>query len=175
MAIQERSQLRNCDGFRAEAPHGLLGFVEETWLGPDEEPAAVALRLLDGRRGLLLAADIQTVVPERERVFIRDGVRVLELGAPHLVRAGSGGPRRELLAAAWETTGELLQPPKPPNAFRQALLELRPWRLKPPRSAEVEQPVWHALALLFPTLALVIALEITLAFAIAYLVTGRAY
>jgi hypothetical protein len=175
VAIAARRELHDCDGFRAESPRGLLGFVEETWLGPDEEPAALALRLLDGRRGLLLAADVQSVVPEREHVLVRDGVRVLELGAPHLVGARSGGPRRELLAASWETTGELLQPPQPPNALRQALLELRPWRLKPPRSREVEQPLWHALALLFPGLALLIALEITLAFAIAYLVTGRAY
>lgn len=157
------------DGFRAESVHGLLGWVEEAWLGPDDEPDALALRLVDGRRALILAADVEAVVAEREQVAVRDGARMLELGPPHLDGAGRH------LSASWETTGEVLDPPEPPGKFRQALLELRPWRLAPPPATGVELPVWQAVAILLPALALLIALEITLAFVIAYLVTGRAY
>src|SRR5207253_563235 len=104
-----------------------------------------------------------------------DGARMLELGTPHLERRPAADGRPPRLAASWQTTGEVLDPPEPPGKLRHALLELRPWRLAPPPAPGGEQPVWHALLLLFPLLGLMIALEITLAFAIAYLVTGRAY
>jgi hypothetical protein len=130
------------------------------------------LRLVDGRRALILAAEVEAVVAEREQVAVRDGARMLELGTPHLERvAVDGGPPR--LAASWQTTGEVLAPPKPPGKLRHALLELRPWRLAPPPPPGGEQTVGHALLLLLPLLGLLIAFEITLAFAVAYLVTGR--
>jgi hypothetical protein len=174
MATVEDKPLLACDGFRAEASRGLLGWVEETWLGKDDEPGAFALRLVDGRRALILAAEVEAVVAEREQVAVRDGARMLELGTPHLERvAVDGGPPR--LAASWQTTGEVLAPPKPPGKLRHALLELRPWRLAPPPAPGGEQTVGQALLLLLPLLGLLIAFEITLAFAVAYLVTGRAY
>lgn len=162
------------DGFRAESPAGLLGWVEETWLGDEDEADALALRLIDGRRGLVLAADVETVVPEREYVGVRLGARILELGTPHveLLAVDGGAPR---VSATWQTTGELLQPPKPPGKLRHALLEVRPWRLAPPPAAGGEQSVGHALLVMLPLLALLIAFEIALAFVVAYLVTGRAY
>ena len=57
MAIHT-SSLRGCDGFKVEATHGLLGWVDEPWLGPDGEPAGLALRLIDGRRVFVLARDV---------------------------------------------------------------------------------------------------------------------
>lgn len=175
MATIEVERLHGCDGFRVETPRGLLGWVEEAWLGPDEEPAALALRLLDGRRGLLLAGDVEAIVPDREEVHVRGPARVLELGPPHVELAAVDGATPTRLAASWQTTGELLEPPEPPGKLRHALLQLRPWRLAPPARNGDERSVWHALALLFPALGLLIAFEITLAFTIAYLVTGHAY
>jgi hypothetical protein len=158
------------DGFRVETDDGLLGWVEEAWLGEQDELDALALRLLDGRRALVLAADVESVVPEREYVGVRGGVRMLELGPPHVVR---NGPNR--IAASWQTTGELIQAPKPPGKLRHALLQLRPWRLAPPPAPGGEQSVGRALLVLLPLLGLLIAVEIALAFVVAYLVTGRAY
>lgn len=147
-----------CDGFCVESGDGALGWVEEEWLGPDDEPAALAVHLVDGRRALLLAGDVDTIVPEREVVRARDGARLAELGAPHLVRDGS---------ASWETTGELVETRA--ASSDHAVLELRPWRLRPARSD------WRPFAMLIPALAFLIVFEIGLAFTVAYLVTGRAY
>jgi hypothetical protein len=159
MATMSHHALLECDGFCVETAEGPVGWVEEAWLGPDEEPAALALHLVDGRRGLLLVDDVESVLPERECVRAGDGARLLALGAPHLVRDG---------AASWETTGELVRTPA--GLPGQAVLELRPWRLRPARSGD-----WRPIALLLPRLALLIAFEIALAFTVAYLVTGRAY
>jgi hypothetical protein len=167
MATMSRDVLLQCDGFCVEGADGPIGWVEETWLGPSDEPAALALRLVDGRRGLLPVEDVDRVVPQRERVVMRAGARILELGAPHLVRDG---------AASWEVTGELVVvPPERPALPGQALLELRPWRLRPARTRDGEQSVARALAFLLSGIALLIALEIAAAFTVAYLVTGRAY
>ena len=166
MAIMSHDVLLQCDGFCAESADGPIGWVEETWLGPSDEPAALALRLVDGRRGLLPAEDVDAVVPERERVVMRAGARILELGAPHLVRDG---------AASWEVTGELVVPPERPALAGQALLELRPWRLRPARTRDGEQPIARTLAFLLSGIALLVGLEIAVAFTVAYLVTGRAY
>jgi hypothetical protein len=160
MATVARHALLDCDGFCVETAVGVVGWVEEPWLGPDDEPSALALHLVDGRRALLLAEDVETIVPEREHVRARTGARMLELGAPHLVGEG---------AASWETTGALVEPADRRRVGPRAILELRPWRLRPARSE------WRPLAVMFPALAVIIAFEIALAFAIAYLVTGRAY
>ena len=166
MATTSQDVLLRCDGYCVEGADGPIGWVEETWLGPSDEPAALALRLVDGRRGLLPSEDVERVVPERERVVMRADARVLELGAPHLVRDG---------AASWEVTGELVVPPERAPLLGQALLELRPWRLRPARTRDGEQSMAQALAIMFSGIALLIGLEIAIAFAVAYLVTGRAY
>src|SRR2546423_15711936 len=102
------------DGFRAESRNGLLGWVEETWLGDEDEADALALRLVDGRRGLVLAADVEAVVPQREYVSGRSGARNLELRTPHVVRgAVDGGPPRG--AAPWPTTREVVEPAEAPG------------------------------------------------------------
>src|SRR5689334_11906335 len=119
MAAVEPAVQVGCDGFRVESSRGLLGWVEETWLAQDDEPDALALRLVDGRRALILAADVETVVAEREQIAVRESARVLELGIPHVERfAADGGPPR--LRASWQTTGELLEPPQPPGKLRHA-------------------------------------------------------
>src|SRR5439155_938393 len=66
-------------------------------------------------------------------------------------------------------------PPERPALPGQALLELRPWRLRPARTRDGEQPIVRALAFLLSGIALLIVLEIAAAFTVAYLVTGRAY
>ena len=160
MAIASRHVLIDCDGFCVEAGRRPLGWVEETWLGPDDEPAALALHLVDGRRGLLLAADVAQVQPERERVVARDDAAVLELAAPHLVGEG---------AAAWATTGAVVEPLAGGSLRPEALLELRPWRLRAARTSE-----WRVFPLLLTGIFALIGLEIALVFLVAYLVTGRA-
>src|SRR6266567_263919 len=70
MATVVLDRLLGCDGFRVESPEGLLGWVEEAWLGPSREPTALAIRTIDGRRGLLVAGEIETVVLERELVAV---------------------------------------------------------------------------------------------------------
>jgi hypothetical protein len=165
MAIASLHVLERCDGFCVEAGGRSIGWVEETWLGVFDEPAALALRLLDGRRGLVLARDVAAVLPEREHVLVRDGARVLELAPPHLVREG---------VATWETTGTEVDA-QDATIADQAVLELRPWRLRPARTRTGEQPMARVAVMLLAALALLIGLEITVAFAVAYLVTGRAY
>ncbi len=54
------------------------------------------------------------------------------------------------------------------------MLMLRPWRLAPPPAQETERPMWHTVAFLYAGIAVLVALEIVLAFVVAYLVTGRA-
>jgi hypothetical protein len=159
MATVSHHLLLDCDGFSVTTMDGPIGWVEEPWLGPDGEPAALALHLLDGRRGLLLADDIESLSTEHEHVVVRGEARVLELGAPHVVRDG---------AAAWETTGELVVATA--VLPEQTVRELRPWRLRPARTRYV-RPV----ALLLSALAVLILFEIGLDFTVAYLVTGRAY
>src|SRR5438128_9977376 len=83
MATVVQHRLLGCDGFRVESPEGLLGWIEETWFGPSREPTALAIRTIDGRRGLLVAGEIETGVRERELVGMpRDG-RLLELDVRH--------------------------------------------------------------------------------------------
>src|SRR6266702_3360754 len=125
------SRLLACDGLRVESPRGLLGWVEETWLGESGEPAALALRLIDGRRGLLLAQDVGAVVDESGEIVVGEQARVLALDAPHVERLVTNGGR-PVVAASWTTTGEFLEPPQPPGVFQHALLALRPWRLTRP-------------------------------------------
>jgi hypothetical protein len=172
MATVVRDRLLGCDGFRLESPEGLLGWVEEAWLGPSRKPTALAIRTIDGRRGLLLAGQIETVVPESELVVMRRGGRLLVLDVPHVEIASAD--RGHLVSASWQTTGEVLEPPLPPGPLRRALLAVRPWRLAPPPRPEAERPLWQLVAVLYTILALIVSLVIGLAFLVARLVTGSA-
>jgi hypothetical protein len=135
MATATRDVLLECAGYRLVGADGPIGRVEEAWLGPDDEPAAVAVRRLDGRRGLLLALDVDSVDRQEERVEARPGSRLLEIDGDGAI----------------------------------------PLALHPAGARERDPSIVRALALLFSGLALLIAFEIALDFAIAYLVTGRAY
>jgi hypothetical protein len=172
MATVVPERLLGCDGFRVESPEGLLGWVEEAWLGPSREPTALAIRTIDGRRGLLAAEEIETVILERELVVMRRSGRLLELDVPHVeIASVQGAP---VVSASWQTTGQLLEPPLPPGPVRRALLVLRPWRLAPPPRPEAERPLWQLVAVLYTSLALIVGLVIGLAFLAARLVTGNA-
>ena len=62
-----------------------------------------------------------------------------------------------------------------PSAAHASTKRRCPWRLTPPRAHPSELPIWKAVAILLSALALLVAFEITLAFLVAYLVTGHAY
>ena len=157
-------ELTGCEGFRVEAPRGLLGWVEEPWLGAGGEPAALAVRMIDGRDGLLLREDVESVVREHELVVMRGEARLLELDVPRLDPTSQNG-----LTASWRATGETLEPPEPPGALDRALLALRPWRLAPPPAPGAERPLWLQLTVLYTGLTLVVGLITAFAFLAAHL------
>lgn len=175
MAIVMPLHVRNCDGFRIESRMGLLGWVEETWLGPSDEPTALAVRTLDGRRGLLVVEDVEAVIPEGELVVVAPTGRLLELDVPRVELTPAEGALPWRISASWGTTGELIEPPAPPGLFQRALLTLRPWRLAPPPRTEAERPIWQLVGLLYTVIALLVALVIGLSFLVAQLVAGTAY
>jgi hypothetical protein len=146
-------QLLGCDGFRVESTSGLLGLVEETWLEPTGEPTALAIRTPDGRRGLLVAADVDAVVSSNELVHMRPQGRVLELDVPR-VETGSS------LSASWRTTGQVLE------VLPSAGME---------RGRGTERPLWQVVAVLYAGVAMVVGLVMALAFLAAYLAGGAAY
>ncbi|HEY6836687.1 MAG TPA: hypothetical protein VI142_09605 [Gaiellaceae bacterium] len=170
MATIAKHELAGCEGFRVESADGLLGWVEETWLDASGEPVAVAVRTVDGRDGLLLAEDVETVVFEHEELTMRSAARLLALEPPRVDASSSNG-----LAASWRSTGAPLEPlPEPPGAFEHALLSLRPWRLSPPPRAGTERPLWVTLVGLYTALAVIVGAVIGLCFLIAWLATGSA-
>jgi hypothetical protein len=173
VATALRHHLLGCDGFRVETPEGLLGWVEETWLGPSRQPTALAIRTIDGRRGLLVAEEIETAIPESELIVMRSDGRLLELEVPRAeIASADSSP---VVSASWQTTGETLERPSPPSALQRTILALRPWRLAPPPRSAAEPALWQLVALLYTALAFIVALVIGLAFLAAHLATGTAY
>jgi hypothetical protein len=169
VATVVQPELGACEGFRVESSRGLLGWVEETWLGSAGEAAALAIRTTDGRDGLLLSEDVEAVARESELVVMREEGRLLELDLPRLQAPATDG-----LVAIWRTTGEPLDPPEPPGILQRALLAIRPWRLAPPPRRAAERPLWQLLVLLYTAVVLIVGLVIGLSFLIALLVTGNA-
>jgi hypothetical protein len=170
MTTAVQHDLLGCNGFRLETQDGLLGWVEETWLGEDSEPVALAIRTIDGRDGLLLAEDVEALSRENELLLMHQGARLLELDVPRVDTASSNG-----LAASWRTTGAPLEPlPEPPGPVDRALLAIRPWRLAPPPKADAERPLWLTLVGLYSALAAIVGGVIALCFLIAWLATGSA-
>ncbi len=167
MATIVGRQLAGCEGFRVESPRGLLGWVEETWLGAEDETVALAVRTIDGRDGLVLVEDVELVVRERELVAMRAQSRLLELDVPRVETSSTGG-----LSASWRATGEVLEPPDPPGAFARALLAIRPWRLAPPPAVGAERPLLLQLAILYAAITVIVGLVIGLAFLAARLAAG---
>lgn len=161
MATVTQERLRGCDGFRVETPTGLLGWVEETWLGRAGEPAALAVRALDGRRALLLADDVETVLAGQDTVVVGREPTLLELAAPRI--DGTRSP----VTASWSTTGAVLEPPRAPGLLRRLVLGRRTWRLAPPPRPWVERPLWQVAGLLYAGIIVLAALVMTLAFSVA--------
>ena len=171
MATVARSNLTGSEGFRLESPEGLLGWVEETWLGASGEPVALAIRTVDGRDGLLMAEDVEGVAHESEFLTMRAEARLLELDIPRVETSSANR-----LTASWRTTGELLEPPpEPPGAVDRALLAIRPWRLAPPPQPRAERPLWQQVVVLYAGLALIVSLVIGLSFLVAWIASGSAY
>lgn len=172
MAVVARHALSRCEGFRVESTQGVHGWVEETWLGAADEPAALAVRMVDGRDGLLLAEDIGSLDRDRHLLTMRAGARLLELDPP---RIDTGSPNG--ISASWSTTGELSEPPVSRGAFERMLIALGRRRLvpPPPRSEpDRDRPTWVTLLLLFATIAFIVCLLIGLDFLVAWLATGSA-
>ncbi len=171
--VSEQHQLSGTDGFRVESPDGDVGWVEEVWLGDDDEPRALAVQTVDGRHALLLREHVEAVDREQQWVVVRRGTELLELDTPR-VRTSNGG-----VVATWSTTGKVLPAPaRPPWRWRLHLphLESHPH----PRIAAVGRrvrrwPPWVALAVLICSITLLLAVMMTLAFLIAHAVTGWAY
>jgi hypothetical protein len=166
MTTVVRHDLLGCEGFRLESAEGLVGWIEEPWLGPGDEPAALAVRTTDGREALLLAEDVMHVAPESELVRMREGARLLELDVPRLEKAPHDG-----FSASWRTTGRVLEPPEPPGIGARILLSARPWRLAPPHRPEAERPFWVTLVVAYAVLTAVVALLIGLDLLAAALAT----
>jgi hypothetical protein len=173
VATAVRHDLLGCDGFRVEDERGLIGWVEETWLGPSRDPAALAIRTVDGRRGLLLASEVESVVAERELVHIARKGRLLELDVPRFETASVVG--EPIVAASWHTTGLTLEPPPPLGPVQRALLRVRPWRLAAPPAPVADRPLWQLVAVLYTCLALIVGLVIGLSFLAARLIAGSPY
>jgi hypothetical protein len=170
---ETNTRLRETDGFVVESPDGDLGWVEEVWVGEANEPAALAVRTVDGQRGLLLGGDVLAVDRENRWVVVPPEPDLLELDVPHLTTTrGEGKAIR--IAASWTTTGA----PLPVSPRRHRL-----WR-SPSRRPEAtpsvptespERPLWQPVGVLIASLVLIVAFAITLAFVVARLVTGAAY
>jgi hypothetical protein len=154
-----REELRGCDGFRVESPEGTIGWVEEVWLGPSDEPAALAVRTTDGRHALLPAEDVESLDLDTEWIVVGAEPRLLELDAPRVDGK---------LVASWRTTGNAVSVPHPPGLIDRVLRRSRRWEAG-------ERPIWHVVAMLYGFLIALIAVVITLSFLVAHLATGRAY
>ena len=157
MATVERrrtplTSLRNADGYVVESPHGDVGEVEEVWLDPDG-PCALAVRVKDGRRALLLDRDVVAVDPEHRWVVVPEEAQLLELDAPRLSRDG-GAP-----AATWSTTG---------NRVGIAPSE-RPTERSTDHATGGERPLWQMVAILYAALLVIVVFVIALVFAVALL------
>ena len=172
MAVVARQALSRCEGFRVESAQGVHGWVEETWLGAADEPAALAVRMVDGRDCLLLAEDLETLDREHRLLTMRTGARLLELDPPRIDPDSPNG-----ITASWSTTGELSELPVSRGPLERALIALgRRRRVPPPPHSEPDRdrPTWVTVLLLFATIAFIVGTLISLDFLVAWLVTGSA-
>ncbi len=146
--------------FVVESADGAVGRVEEIWLGAGEEPQAVAVRMKDGSRALLLEEDVLAVDRERRWVVARPGADLLELELPRLASRDGDGH----LAASWSTTGTVLHPHEraPVPMGRRSRLT-------------TDRPLWQVVAILYTAVGFVVVLVVALVFVIARLVVGSAY
>src|SRR5919197_4871381 len=163
------AELRASDGFRVESPRGCLGVVEEVWIGEAGEPQALAMRTVDGHHALLLAEEVEAVLPEEEQVVVEEP-RLLELEPPRLDGShGDGHVAR--LSASWATTGELLPLPEPGARLRLPFVS-RIDTAEP--DLFVERPLWQTVAILYGSITLIAVIVVALAFLVPLLVVGHA-
>ena len=161
----EDQRLVETDGFVVESSEGDIGLVEEVWVGEANEPRALAVRTSEGRHGLLMAEDVLAVDRENHWVVVSPETVLLELSAPRLQGQGDDGSPGP--TASWTTTGDTV--PLVPPLRRQ-------WRfpVRLSRRARGLPPQW-AIAVLLTSIALLVALVLTLAFLVARILTGSAY
>src|SRR5438067_5320561 len=105
MTAIQGSRLSASDGFLVESADRQVGWVEEVWLGDDDEPRALAVQTVDGRHALLLDEHVEAVEREQRWVVVRPQQALLELDAPR-VREMNGR-----IVASWRTTGNALTAP----------------------------------------------------------------
>jgi len=156
----------NCDGYSVATHAGLVGWVEEMWLDETGSTTALAVRLLDGRRGLLVGTEIDEVAHERRTVSVGTGARILRLEPPH-VQQGPGGST----VASWAATGAPLELPGPPGLFAGVLFGLR--RPAVPRSGEGGISTFRTIVTMLVAIGFIGLAVIGLDFLVAYLATGR--
>jgi len=161
--LRHSRALRACEGFQVETPGRRIGTVEEIWLGPHDEPAALAVRTHDGCHGLLLLEDVAVASAETRTVVMERGARLLELRPPRL-DPDDGAP----VHASWATTGETLEVPPPPGRLERAGLRHAP-------AEHVERPLWATIALLYVSLAVVVGVVLGLVFVVSWLAAGQPY
>jgi hypothetical protein len=161
MASVARPALAAADAYRVLAASGRVGTVEEIWFSPTEEALALVVRLLDDRRGLLLAADVAGVSPEDRSLTIAADARLLRLDPPHLEEGDADG----LPAASWRASGEALELPARGRLVRRAARAVEPAR-------RGERPLWRTILLMVTGLAVVVGVLIGLDFLFAYVVSG---
>jgi hypothetical protein len=159
MGIGARAPIGNIDGFCVVAPGGRIGWVEEMWLDDEGETTAVAVRLTNAQRGLVIRDDINEILPEERMIAVRPDARLLELEPPHL-NAGADGT----LTASWTASGKALAVP-----------ELAPTApvMRPPASSEPS--FFTTVTVLYAGLFVIACALTALCFLIPYLVTGKPY
>ena len=156
----------NCDGYSVATPVGVVGWVEEMWLDDSDRTTALAVRLLDGRRGLLVRDEIDEVAHERREVTIGPGARILRLEAPHVHDGAEGIP-----VASWAATGSPLDLPEPAGLIRGALVGLH--RPAVPRVSDGGISTFRTIVLMFAAIGVIGLSVIGLDILIAYLATGH--
>jgi hypothetical protein len=156
-------RLRDTVGFDVQSPDGSLGTVEEVWLGPADEPAALAVCTRDGTRALLLDEEVAAV--DRDHRWVVVGLRpdLLELDAPRL----NGSPDGRL-AASWTTTGAVVHPEP-----ARRLPDLH--RVVPHAPNVGERPLWQLVAILYSALTLIVLAVVGLVLLVSWLVGGAPY
>jgi hypothetical protein len=156
------TDLHDTEGFELESADGAIGRIEEIWLGPSEEPQALAIRMTDGSRALLLQEEVVAVDRERHWVVVGPHPELLALDAPRLESTG-GRP-----AASWATTGALIHPeplstPGVLQAFRHRVPNMD------------GRPLWQLVATLYAAVALIVVFVVALVFVVSWIAAGHPY
>jgi hypothetical protein len=156
----------NCDGYSVATPAGLVGWVEEIWLDDADSAMALAVRLVDGRRGLLVHDEIAEVAHEHRTVSIATDAHILRLGSPHVHHGPDGTP-----VASWAATGAELELPEPAGLIRGTLLGLHRPAVQRPTDTGIS--TFRTIVTMFVTIAFLGLSVIGLDILVAYLATGH--